>query len=597
MRIEKKYIIQGSLISISIIFILRLLFLQVISDEYKIAAENNTVQKHIEQPYRGEVYDRNNKLLVHNEPIYNLMITPKTAKNLNKKRFCQLFGISENELENSIIKAKRYSYVKPSIIIKNISHQKFAGVQDELSEFNGLSVYARIIRGYPTPTLANSIGYMSEIGPTKLNSDDEKYYDLGDLIGINGLEKSYEKYLRGKKGITYKLVDASGIEKGPFKGGKLDIPANPGENITTTIDLDLQLYCDKLMKNKKGSIVAIEPKTGEILSLASYPSYDPNFIKGENLKKNFIKLQQDQNSPLFNRAIMAMYPPGSIFKLIQALIALKENVINPYTTIPCNKNIVKCHNHPSPTNLHNALKYSCNPYFVYLFKKIINQNKSKNIYEDSRIGLENWQKSVMKFGLGKVLDIGIPNGKSGQVPGPDLYDRMYGKGRWKTSTIRSLDIGQGELLVTPIQMANIATIIANKGYHIRPHLVKKIDNKDLFYPKVETDIKKENYDRIIAAMAEATKGTCHRAYIKNITVCGKTGTAENPHGNDHSVFMGFAPKDDPKIAIAVYVENAGWGAQAATSIAGLVIEKYINKEVKRKWMEEYAMKEFSNVLS
>lgn len=587
MKTNKKYIIQIILISFALIFIIRLFFLQIINNEYKIASEKNTIQKIIEYPYRGEVYDRNNILLVYNEPIYNLKVIPKNVKNIDKKFFCKLFEISEEDFNLKLNKAKRYSKIKSSIFIKNISHQKFAEIQDYLTDFRGFIIEAKTIRGYTTSTLANSIGYLSEVDNEILKKN--KYYFIGDYIGANGLEKSYEKVLRGYKGSTFKLVDVSGLQKGSYKKGKLDTPAIPGKDIKITIDIELQKYADKLMQNKIGSIVAIEPKTGEILILGSYPSYDPNIIKGKGLKKNFLLLQKNSNSPLFNRAIMATYPPGSIFKLVQALIGLQEEVIFPSTTIACNKNLVKCHFHKSPSDLYNAIKNSCNPYFYKIFRHIMNQNIANNKYEDSRIGLQKWRAYVTQFGFGKELGIDIPGEKSGFIPNSNFYDKIYGKGRWKTSTIRSLDIGQGEMLITPIQMANLVTIIANKGYYFIPHIVKEIQGKKIIYNKKINQIDKKHFIFISQAMAAATKGTARRAHLENIKICCKTGTAENPHGDDHSVFIAFAPKDDPKIAIAIYVENAGWGGRAATAIGGLVIEKYINGKIsnKRKWLEKW----------
>ncbi len=583
---NKKNIIQLILLSISLIFILRLSFLQIIDNEYKLAAEKNTIQKIIEYPYRGEIYDRNDNLLVYNEPIYNLRVTPNRIKFLNKKFFCKIFKITEKEFDEKLNKAKKYSKIKSSLFIKNISHEKFAKIQDHISEFNGFSIEVKTIRGYTTASLANGIGHLSEVNLLQLKSSN--YYSIGDFIGANGLEKYYEKQLRGKKGIAYNLIDVGGIEKGSFQKGKLDILAIPGKNLKTTIDINLQKYTDKLMENRIGSIVAIEPSTGEIIVLGSYPSYDPNKIKGDLFGKNFLKLQKNQSYPLFNRAIMAKYPPGSIFKIVQTLIALQENVITPYTTIECDKNLIKCHNHITPCDLFNAIKNSCNPYFYKVFRRIINQNKVKNIYEDSRIGFKKWRSYVRQFGFSLKTKIDIPGEKKGFIPTIEYYDKIYGKKRWKTSTIRSLDIGQGEMLATPIQMVNLTVILANNGFYYIPHLVKKIGDKELVFEKKYINIKKEYFNFVSNAMEGASRGTARRAFIKDIKICCKTGTAENSHGDDHSVFFAYAPKENPKIAIAVYVENAGWGAVVATSIGGLIIEKYLKNEIskERKWIEK-----------
>ncbi|MCP3660269.1 MAG: penicillin-binding protein 2 [Bacteroidetes bacterium] len=586
---KKKHIIQISLFLITIIFISRLFFLQIINNEYKIASQKNTIQKKIEYPYRGEIYDRNNKILVYNEPTYNLNIIPKIAKNIDKNYFCKIFNISIKDFEERFRKAKSYSKNKPSVFLKNIFNEELAKIQDYISEFKGFYIEAKTLRGYTTDSLANTLGYLSEINLQQLKRSN--YYSLGDYIGTNGIEKKYEKYLRGTKGITYKLVDVDGIEKGSYQKGKLNINSLPGKNIKTTIDINLQKYMDKLMKNKIGSIVIIEPNSGEILAIGSYPSYDPKEIKGNLFGINFKKLQQNENFPLFNRAIMAMYPPGSIFKIIQALIALEEKVINKNALISCDTNLVKCHRHQTPSNLFNAIKNSCNPYFYKVFRKILLQKKSINIYEDSRIGFKKWRFYVKQFGFGSKTEIDIPGEKKGFIPTIKYYDKKYGKNKWKTSTIRSLDIGQGELLVTPIQMVNLIAIFANRGFYYTPHIVKEIGQAKVEINKKHVNIKKEYFEFIADAMEAATSGTARRAKIKNIDICCKTGTAENPHGKDHSVFFGFAPKYNPKIAIAVYVENAGWGGIVATSIGGLLIEKYVNGFIskERKWYETYIL--------
>jgi penicillin-binding protein 2 len=390
------------------------------------------------------------------------------------------------------------------------------------------------------------------------------------------------------------ITDARGQEKGNFKNGALDVLPIPGQDLTVTIDRSLQEYGEQLMKNKIGSIVAIQPSTGEILAMVSSPSYDPNLLIGKNFCSYFAALEKDTVAPLFNRPIMAMYPPGSIFKLVQALIALQENLIYPSTTYACNKSILNCRDHPSPVNLHQAIQYSCNPYFYHVFRKIINQNSSQNVYEDTRIGLEKWLTYVRQFGLGKPLGVDIPHEKGGYLPDGSFYDSRYGKGAWKASTIRSLDIGQGEMLLTPLQMANLAAIMANRGYYYQPHLIKAID-KQMVEPsqftRHEVAIDKAHFDAMVYAMRDVVAhGPAWRAHIEDITVCAKTGTAENSHGADHAVCMGFAPLEAPEIAISVYVENSGWGSRAGASIAGLMIEKYLKGKVDRSWIENYVLK-------
>ena len=376
----------------------------------------------------------------------------------------------------------------------------------------------------------------------------------------------------------------------------LDILSIPGQDLTSTIDSNLQLYGEMLMKNKIGSIVAIEPSTGEILAVISSPSYDPNLLTSKNLSNNFAALEKDSLAPLFHRPTMAMYPPGSIFKLVQALVGLQEGVLHASTIYACNKKIINCRPHPSPINLHQAIQYSCNPYFYHVFRNIINQHVSKDTYLDTRIGLEKWLIYVRQFGLDNQLGIDIPNEKSGYLPDVNFYDLRYGEKRWKASTIRSLDIGQGEMLVTPLQMANLAAIMANRGYYYTPHLIKKIENFVLPIQRSELAIDKKHFDFLVEAMRDVVEqGSAWRAKVKNIAVCGKTGTVENPHGLDHAVFMGFAPLEEPKIAIAVYVENVGWGSRAAAAMGGLMLEKYLTGKVTRTWFENYVLKgDFSN---
>jgi penicillin-binding protein 2 len=601
MNDNKKYIIQFVFVLVGVIFIIKLFTIQVLDENYKVTAEKNIVQRKVEYPYRGLITDRNGKLIVYNSPVFDLMIVTKEAKNFDTVRFCNILKIKKEELYGYIKKMKEdrgYSSVKPCPLIKQLSVKDFATIQDHLVDFPGLSIVPRSVRSYPHNGMANSLGYIGEIDQNQLlrqkERDSIQYYKKGDYIGISGLESKYEKILRGQRGIKYKMVNVRGIEKGSFKKGAFDTLSVAGDNIMSTIDLELQKYGEMLLEGKVGSVVAIEPKTGEILSIISAPSYDPNLLTGRELAKNYGLLLKDPNKPLFNRPIMAMYPPGSIFKMIQALIGLQEKVLYPGTTFPCSKNLVNCHAHPNPVALHGAIQYSCNPYFWQTYKKIINQDVSSNTFVDTRIGLDKWKNYVMNFGLGKPLGVDLPNEKGGQIPGGNFYNKVYGEGRWKYSTIYSLSIGQGEMLVTPLQMANLAAIIANKGYYYTPHLVKSVGENG-FVPeeykvKNHSGIDSVHYNVVINAMRDALSGTATRAIIKDIAICGKTGTAQNPQGEDHSVFMAFAPMDDPKIAIAVYVENAGWGGRAAASTASLMIEKYLRGHITRPALEEYVIK-------
>jgi penicillin-binding protein 2 len=390
------------------------------------------------------------------------------------------------------------------------------------------------------------------------------------------------------------MVNVRGMDKGPFKEGEYDTISIAGKNITSTIDLELQRYGELLMAGKTGSVVAIEPKTGEILAMISAPFYDPNQLTGAEFGKTFQLLNGDNSKPLFNRPIMATYPPGSIFKIVQSLIGLQDGVLTPNSTFACNKSLVACHNHPNPVNLFGAIRNSCNPYYHQAFRQIINREVSSNTFKDTEIGLNAWREKVLKFGLGGPLGIDMSGEKGGDIPSSKLYDRIYGAGHWKYSTIYSLSIGQGEMQVTPLQMANLAAIFANKGYFYTPHLVKAIDgdNKKIpakFLEKHSAGIDARHFDLIQDAMVEALYGTANRAVMKDLVIAGKTGTAQNPHGEDHSVFIAFAPKDNPTIAIAVYVENAGWGGRAAASTASLLIEKYIRRTISRPDLQDYVI--------
>lgn len=592
----RKEIIQLVFIVTGVIFLIKLFSIQILDERYAQLAASNSIMKEIEYPFRGLIYDRKGKLLVYNSPEYDLLIVSREVKSLDSARFCEVFDITQEDLITlfkELKTRKEYSPFKPTVFIKQLSNYDFAKIQENLDEFQGFYIQPRTSRAYESEVLANALGYVSEISKNQLDRDTSKLYRQGDYIGQSGLEGYYETVLRGQRGVRYKLRNVKGIEKGSFKNGEFDTLSIPGQNLITSIDLELQKYGELLMQGKVGSIVAIEPGSGEILSIISGPSYNPSLLTGRKFSSNFALVSSDTTKPLFTRPLMAMYPPGSIFKIVQTLIGLQEGVISYDTRFPCDRSVVNCHNHPNPTDLHGAIQYSCNPYFLQAFRRIINQNKSPNTFTDSRIGLDNWRGYVTRFGLGQPLGVDLPSEKGGQMPTSNLYNRIYGEGRWKFSTIYSLSIGQGEMLVTPMQMANLAAIMANKGYYYTPHLVKNVKDGSIdsrFTVRHETGIDSAYFSFVQDAMSDAIYGTASRAVIPGITICGKTGTAQNPHGADHSVFMSFAPKENPKIAIAVYVENAGWGGRAAASIASLMIEKYLTGEVKRKSLEEYVLK-------
>ncbi len=588
---NRKYIIGAVIVLLFSIYIIKLFSIQVLSSEYKNSANNNS-QRHVtEYPARGLIYDRNGKLLVYNEAAYDLMVIPKQLEEFDTLELSKILELDIEQIRKNIYKAKHYSYYKPSTLVKQISNITYAKLQEVLYKYSGFFVQARTIRMYPEGTAAHVLGYIGEVNDRITKKD--KYYSSGDYIGISGIEKSYEKELRGKKGKKIFLVDVHNRIQGSFKDGKYDTLAVSGNNLYSTIDADIQAYGELLMKNKIGSIVAIEPSTGEILAFISSPTYNPNMLVGRKRGKNYRKLSIDSLNPLFNRAIAAKYPPGSTFKLVQALIALQAGLITPNTGFVCNKNLVGCHNHPSANTVQEAVKMSCNPYFYQVYRKIIEQHVDKSIYKDARFGLKFWDRYAHSFGLGEQLKIDIPGIKSGNIPDVNFYDKWYGKNRWAFTYIASNSIGQGEVTVVPMQMANLAATIANKGYYFTPHVIKKIGESDkprdeyTFFHK--TLIEKKWFDVIIPGMYDVVNsagGTARRARVDGINVCGKTGTVQNPHGKDHSGFIAFAPMENPKIAIAVYVENSGFGGTWAAPIASLIIEKYLTDTIKNKYKEQ-----------
>ena len=594
-------------IFIGVTYSIKLFSIQVSNQQYKTAAINNSMKEQILYPYRGVVYDRNGNLLVQNDPIFDIKIIPKDLSFSDTSLLCSLFEISKSELIEKIKNAQKYSYRKPSVFKKQVSVKELARIEDHLVEFKGFYISERTVRSYPHQNLCHVLGYVGEINENQLKEFEKdttivgrNRYRQGDYIGISGIELEYEKYLKGERGVRRYMVNVSGVEQGSFMNGTYDTTSIPGNDIVSTIDLDLQKYGEFLMEGKIGSIVAIEPATGEILSFVSAPNYDPNLLTGSQFGNNFIELQEDTNNVLFNRPIMAdQYPPGSIFKLLQALIAMQEKVITPNTRFVCNRGIINCHGPHSNEDLRGAIKNSCNPYFWNTFKRIVNQKKSNNRYKDTEIGLKMWEKHLQSFGLDSKIGIDLPNEKNGQIPGIDVYDKMYGAGRWKFSTIYSLSIGQGEIGISPIQMANFVSIIANHGYYIVPHVIKKIGDGgalEKYQEKHYTTIDEKYFPIVIDGMEKVVNspgGTGFRAKLDSIVVCGKTGTSQNPHGEDHSVFIAFAPRENPKIAVSVYVENSGQGARAAASIAGLMIEKYLYggpTNRRRQYIEDYAVK-------
>jgi len=589
----RKYIVQLLIILVGIVYAGRLYTIQVEDEQYMNNAQKNAIRKIPVYPLRGFIYDRNNKLIVNNHPVFDIKVVAADLIIKDTVGLCRVLGLDIDELRKRLERASKGRYL-PYLLVKQLSAEQYAKIQDYLYNYPGLFAESRTVRSYPYKVFAGGLGYVKEIDKALLESESfngDNYYSQGDMVGRSGIEQSYEKELRGKLGTLSVMFNAMGIEKGSFKDGIHDTLPTVGKDIQTTIDIDLQEYGELLMQNKIGSIVAIEPSTGEILSMISAPSFDPNLLTGEgaDVTKNYLKLLRDPNKPLYNRAVMAAYPPGSTLKVINGLIALQEGVADEeHTFFSCSQDIVKCHQHPSPINLHRAIQYSCNPYFLKVFHRIIKQKKSEDDLTDTRIGLDKWRAHMLSFGLGRKLGVDLANEKPGLVPSVEYYDKRYKNQRmpWRLANIYSLSIGQGEVNVVPLQMANLAAIIANKGYYYVPHLGKKIgdtialDKK--FTTKNYTTVEERHFKVAIEAMSDVVRsGTARRAFIPDIEVCGKTGTVQNSKGEDHSVFMAFAPRNNPKIAIAVYIENAGFGGSWAAPIASLMIEKYVNGEVKR----------------
>ncbi len=589
---DRKYVINGSFIMVGIIFVLRIFYLQIIDDSYKLSANSNALRPITEFPARGLVYDRNGKILVYNEATYDLMVTPQRMEDVDTAELCKLLNITHERYESQLKKARSYSMYAPSIFEREISKETYGFIQEKLYKFKGFYVQPRTVRKYPLSVAAHTLGYIGEVSPAMIEKD--SYYKSGDYIGISGIEKSYEKELRGKKGAKIIMVDAFNREKGSFQNGRFDTVSKAGQDLYCSIDADLQAYGEELMANKRGSIVAIEPSSGEILALVSSPTYDPNLLAGRDRSQNYIKLLLDiKQKPLFNRALMAQYPPGSTFKILNALIGQQLGVITSGTRFPCSlgfhmgKINIKCHNHPSPCDLSASIQHSCNSYFSYTFKAIL----EKSGYKKTRDAFNKWRNMALSFGFGKRFDDDLWSELPGNLPTAEYYDKLHGYNKWRALSIISIGIGQGEVLATPLQMANFSAILANRGYYYIPHIVKGIGDKKTLDKKYTTkqkvDVDEKYFDIILEGMNQVVEaGTGTGAKIKGIKMAGKTGTAQNPHGEDHSIFILIAPIDNPKIVISVVVENGGWGATWAVPIASLMVEKYLNGKVERVDLEK-----------
>lgn len=610
----RKLLLPILVIAGTLLIIARLFYLQILDDSYIKKSDNNAIKIKYEYPERGYMYDRNGKLVVANQPAYDIMVTPRDIKELDTLALCSLLDIDTIYFNERLKKAKIYSPVLPSIFLPSLNKKEFAAFQEKIRRFKGFDIVKRSLRDYQMHAGSNIFGYIGQVNDAIIAKD--PYYKSGDLIGKQGVEQMYEDVLRGQKGVKYIQKDRFNREIGSFKEGIYDTLAVPGHDITLTIDADLQEYGEKLMFEKRGGIVAIEPATGEILALVTAPSYDPAQLVGRERSKNFKVLQQDTlGIPLFDRGLLAEYPPGSPFKLLTGLIGLQEEVIDENTTFMCHHGFsygrgafMKCHGF-GPHNLNNGIYNSCNAYFGNVYKLTIDK------YRNPATGVDAWSNHLKSFGLGNFMGYDLPTGRKGLIPTSKYYKHFYPNGGWRSSTIISNSIGQGEIKMTPIQLANMMATIANKGYYYTPHIVKdikggKIDPK--FKTKHQTTIDKQYFPPVIQGMFDVFNfGTAKTFRVEGIDICGKTGTAENftkingvrTQLSDHSIFVAFAPKDDPKIAIAVFVENGYWGSRWAGPISSLMIEKYVKgsaetQKSKEEWLMTHGLKsEYDKVTS
>lgn len=594
---KRKYIIGGFIIVITLIYIIRLFDLQVCDSKYKEYADSNAFLRKTQYPSRGLMYDRNGELVVFNQPAYDVMMIPRDVEEFDTLDLCSTLNITREQFDKRIYEMKHssgYSSYTPQKFITHLSAQDYGRLQEKLYRFPGFFIQKRILRQYNHLAAANVLGNIREVSEKDIEKDD--YYASGDYCGDLGVERSYEQYLRGIKGEEILIRDAHGRIQGKYEDGIYDIAPISGKNLTLSLDIELQKYAEQLMINKIGAVVAIEPESGEILAMVSSPTYDPTILVGRQRGSNYRKLINNKYRPLYDRALKAAYPPGSTFKPGQGLILLQEGIVNLSTPYPCHGGFVSgglkvgCHGHESPIALKPALRTSCNAYFCWGLKNLIDNRQSK--YGSHANAFEVWKNHLVSLGFGYKLGVDLPGESRGFIPNAKFYDKIYGEGRWSANTIISVAIGQGEILATPLQIANLCTSIANRGWFITPHVVKAIQDTimppellEKRYPSIE----KKYFEEVAEGMRMAvTGGTCRLANLDSIEVCGKTGTAQNPHGRDHSAFMGFAPYHNPKIAVCVYVENAGFGATYGVPIGSLIIEKYLTGKIspERKHIEQ-----------
>lgn len=590
---NRRYVIAGIAILVVLTYIVRLFILQVIDQSTQGKAETNAQLRQTIYPSRGLIYDRKGELLVANQPIYEVTVIVREMQNsaFDTLSFCEKLQITPEEFEErmqNIQNPRRnrgFSRYSPQVFMDQLHQEDVAALQQELYKYAGVDIRCRTLRDYMYPIASHVLGSVGEVNQRDLERD--SYYSVGDYSGRDGIERTYEKDLRGEKGVEILMRDSRGRIQGAYQNGELDKEAVTGSDLHLGLDIQTQLLAEKLMYGKVGSVVAIEPQTGEVLALVSSPNWDPRTLVGQERSKNYQALLNDPHKPLMNRATHAQYAPGSTFKILQALVGLQEGVISPHTKYPCNGKTsypIKCtHDHGSPVDLEEGIEQSCNPYFWAMYKDLLQQDGYSDDNAEFKEHYQTWREHVMSFGLGNRFDdTDISEQAKGAVPSVGLYDKIYGKKGWKAITIRSLSIGQGEILVTPLQLANQTAAIANKGYYITPHLNRNDSMKSRIH---HTTIDAKYFDVVHRGMARVmTEGTGKWYNMPELQICGKTGTVQNPHGEDHALFIGFAPMDNPQIAIAVAVENAGFGSTWACPIATLLMEQYLTGEIKRKWL-------------
>lgn len=572
------------LIGVGLIIGARLFYLQVMSDELKTRADGNALRYMVQHPPRGEVYDRNGEFLVQSKESYDLVVIPRDVEPFDTSRFADILGVGKELLLSELKKASAYSRRSPSVIFKQLP--KDVKLKLEEKRVKGFYTQYRTVRTYPRKLAGNLLGYVGEVNDRMIKGN--PYYKMGDYIGMSGIEQAYEEDLRGRKGVKVEMIDAHGVPQGSYMNGQRDTMAEPGRAIVATLDARLQALAEELMRGKIGSVVAIEPSTGEILVMASTPSYDPDLLVGRQRGNNYMEMVRDARKPLFNRAVMAYYPPGSTFKVVNGLLGMEYGVAKETDIHSCHGGYpygrgVACHPHNPNLDMAGAVQNSCNAYFCYVFRDLLDHGGKKNF----KLNYNKWREGVMSFGFGRKLNSDFLGELRGLVPTVESYDKTY-RGSWNSLTVLSLSIGQGEIGATPLQMANLAAIVANRGHYYIPHVVRSVAGRDSidsrFYEKNYTAVKSEYFNSVVDGMYRAVHeggGTAQIARVEGLDICGKTGTAQNSQGANHSTFMCFAPRDNPKITVSVYVEHGGYGASVAAPIASMIVEQYLTDTVKR----------------